>query len=99
MRFPFACLFLLLLAAALPAAQENEQNFFTGSVTSVENSRITVNRTVLGKDSETRTFAITPETRIEGKLRVNARVTVRFTATGDGDRAMHIIVRSTQKKQ
>lgn len=86
------------MAALLPAAQEYEQNFFAGIVTAIANSKVTVNRTVLGKDSETRTFTITPETRMEGKLRVNARVTVRFVPSEEGDRAIHIIVRSAQKK-
>jgi len=53
---------------------------------------------VLGKSSETRTFLVTPETRVEGKLRVKARVTVRYTREEQGDRALHIIVRSSQKK-
>jgi hypothetical protein len=53
---------------------------------------------VLGKNSETRTFLITKETRIEGKLRLKARVTVRYTHDDEGNRALHIIVRTTQKK-
>ena len=60
--------------------------------------KITVFKTVLGKSSETRTFLITPETRVEGKLRVKVRVTVRYTSEDEGDRALHIIVRSSQKK-
>ena len=91
----------LLLIALLHAAQENAppaQNFFTGTVTAVDDHKVTVNRTVLGKDSETRTFLVTPETRIEGRLRVRARVTVRFAPGEEGDRALHIIVRTSQKK-
>jgi hypothetical protein len=53
---------------------------------------------VLGKSSETRTFAITPATKVEGKLRVKLRVTVRFTKDEDVETAVHIIVRATQKK-
>ena len=60
--------------------------------------KITVFKTVLGKSSETRTFLITPETRVEGKLRAKARVTVRYMREEQGDRALHIIVRSSQKK-
>jgi hypothetical protein len=67
-------------------------------VTTLAGDRITVFKTVLGKSSETRTFLITPETRVEGKLRVKVRVTVRYTREEQGDRAVHIIVRSSQKK-
>lgn len=77
-----------------PPATEPADAFFSGTVTEFSGDHVSVNRTVLGKNSETRTFAITPETTIEGKLRVKARVTVRFVE----DRAVHIIVRSAQKK-
>jgi hypothetical protein len=52
----------------------------------------------LGKNSDTRTFLITQETRVEGKLRVKARVTVRYAHEGDSNRALRIIVRTSQKK-
>jgi hypothetical protein len=67
-------------------------------VTTLAGDKITVFKTVLGKSPETRSFVITPETRVEGKLRVKVRVTVRYTREDEGDRALHIIVRSSQKK-
>lgn len=76
-----------------PPAQQQEQ-FFAGIVTDLAEGHITVNRTVLGKNSEDRTFIITPETRVEGRLRVKTRVTVRF----EGEKAVHIIVRAQPKK-
>jgi hypothetical protein len=79
-------------------AEQPRSEFFSGVVTTLAEDRITVFKTVLGKSSETRTFLITPETRVEGKLRVKARVTVRYTKEEEGDRALHIIVRSSQKK-
>jgi len=100
-------IFLLLLSpvAFIPVrAQDNapaeqpRSEFFSGVVTILAEDKITVFKTVLGKSSETRTFVITPETRVEGKLRVKARVTVRYTREEEGDRALHIIVRSSQKK-
>jgi hypothetical protein len=47
----------------------------------------------------THTFAITPETTFEGgKPQVNSRVTVRYVAGDEGDRAVHVIVRPSTRK-
>jgi hypothetical protein len=82
-----------------PGTQPEQQDqFFSGTVTALEETRITVTRTVLGTDSTTRTFLITPKTRMEGKPRVNARVTVRFVTEDEVDRAVHILVRPANKK-
>lgn len=98
---------LLLLApiSSIPIrAQDdthNEQSqgeFFSGVVTELTADKITVLKTVLGKNSDTRTFLITQETRVEGKLRVKARVTVRYAHEEDSNRALRIIVRTSQKK-
>jgi hypothetical protein len=82
---------------AAPSEQPHSE-FFSGVVTTLAEDKITVFRTVLGKSPETRTFLITAETRVEGKLRVKVRVTVRYTREEEGDRALHVIVRSSQKK-
>jgi len=79
-------------------SEQSRSEFFSGVVTTLAEDKITVFKTVLGKSSETRTFLITPETRVEGKLRMKVRVTVRYTREEQGDRALHIIVRSSQKK-
>ncbi len=76
-----------------PAAVPQQDQFFSGIVTALTETSITVNRTVLGKDSAVRTFAITPETHIEGKPKVKSKVTVRYVTGQDGDRAVRIIVR------
>jgi hypothetical protein len=81
---------------ATPAEQPRSE-FFSGVITALADGKITVLKSVLGKSSE-RTFLITQETRVEGKLRVKARVTVRYVPGEDGDRALHIIVRTSQKK-
>jgi hypothetical protein len=80
-------------APVAPLAPTTDQ-FFSGSITDLTDKSLTVNRTVLGKQNSTRSFLITPETRVEGKLRIHARVTVRYVASADGDRAVHILVRS-----
>ena len=81
-----------------PSAEQPSGEFFSGTITAFADDKITVNRAVLGKSSETRTFAITPATKVEGKLRVKMRVTVRFTKDEDVEKAVHIIVRTAQKK-
>ncbi|MBM3776590.1 MAG: hypothetical protein FJW37_15725 [Acidobacteria bacterium] len=86
---------VLVLASLLPSAasaqpsQRQPEEFFSGTVTEFTESQITVHRTALGAEPKTRTFTITPETRLEGRPRVKDRVTVRF----EQDRAVHIIVR------
>jgi hypothetical protein len=84
--------------SATPRAEQPRTEFFSGIVTALADDQITVFKTVLGKNSETRAFLITPDTRVEGKLKMKARVTVRYTREEDGDRALHIIVRTSQKK-
>ena len=66
---------------------------FSGSIVELTSNRITVSRSMLGKAPEQRSFAITSETRVEGKLRVKLKVTVGFVASDDGDTARLIVVR------
>jgi carbonic anhydrase/acetyltransferase-like protein (isoleucine patch superfamily) len=56
-----------------------------------------VSRSILGKPAEKCTFAIKPDTRVEGKLRVRAKVTVGFVTTDEGDIARLVVVRPAQK--
>ena len=100
-----ALLLLLSPVASVPVRAQGaaptdqpQSEFFSGVVTAFAEDKITVFKTVLGKNSETRTFLITSETRVEGKLRIKARVTVRYTHEEDSDRAVRIIVRTSQKK-
>ena len=82
-----------------PDVQPPVHRFFAGYVTELSDTQVTVSRTVLGNKRETRTFSITPETRIDGKPRIKSRVTVQFVSADEGgDRAVHIIVRAAQKK-
>lgn len=70
---------------------------FSGPIVDVSATQITVSRSILGKPAEKRTFAIKPDTRIEGKLRVRVKVTVGFVSTDDGDEARLVVVRGSQK--
>jgi len=71
---------------------------FSGLIVEVSAAKITVSRSILGKPAEKRIFSIKPDTRIEGKLRVRARVTVGFVKTDDGDVARLVVVRTAQKQ-
>lgn len=97
-------LFLFGFAAALWAGDRPESNvkplpaFFSGLVDSFDPSRITVRRTNLGSRGDLRSFAVTPETRVEGRIRPKSRVTVRFVESEESDDlALSIVVRDPQK--
>ena len=79
-------------------ASSAKDQFFTGTVMSVDEASLTVNRTVLGKNSSTKTFILTAETKYEGgKPNVRSQVTVRYITTEDGDTAVRVIVRRSPK--
>lgn len=100
----FSCLVALCLSICVPAvraqqdtAQEKKPDtFFAGTVTEWTAEKISVSRTVSGK-TESRTFRVTPETKVEGKQRLKVRVTVRYVAEDDGERATLIVVRTLLK--
>lgn len=93
------CLRGSVAAQAAPAEDKPREQYFAGYITALSDIQITVTRTVLGDKSSTRTFAITPETHIEGKPKVKSRVTVQYVADEEGDRAVQIIVRSPSQKK
>ena len=73
--------------------------FFAGTVVDFTSSKITVSRVVLG-ETQKRTFRITPDTKIDGKLRAKVRVTVQYTTDEEGvDQATLIIVRTAQQSK
>ena len=84
--------FLLL---ALAAQAQEADTFFAGTVAEIRDDAIVVSRTVQGK-AERRTFELTADTKVEGKLRTRVRVTVRYTSADDGDTATLIVVRAAQ---
>ena len=80
-----------------PEAKPKDK-FFTGNVTAIDDSSITVNRTVLGKNSATKTFSVSADTRFEGgRPQIHSQVTVRYVTTDDEARAVHIILRRSPK--
>src|ERR1035438_5584237 len=61
-----------------PAKSEPQyEDTFSGPIVEYSAEKITVSRTILGKP-EQHTFWIKPDTKIEGKLKVKAKVTVGF---------------------
>lgn len=81
-----------------PTAPKPVDTFFAGSVTEMTPQRISVSRKLSGK-TENRTFRITPDTKVEGKLKMKVRVTVRYVTDDTGDTAMLIVVRTSQQKK
>ena len=74
---------------AVPSA-----DIFSGTVTKLTGESVTVVRKIAGHDAVTREFLRGGSTKVEGKLRENVRVTVRYKAGGDGGFvAIYIIVR------
>lgn len=103
-RTAVVCAFLLMNCEATRAQDqappvEGNYEFVSGTVTELPPGKIVVNRAVLGKPAENRVFLITSETKVEGKLQANARVTVGFKTSDEGDVAMRIIVRSAAPRK
>jgi hypothetical protein len=81
-----------------PKSEPKYDETFSGPIVELSAAKIIVSRSILGKPAEKRTFWIKPDTRIEGKLRVRAKVTVGFVTTDDGDVARLVVVRTAQKQ-
>ena len=80
------------------SATKAKDQYFTGTVIEIDETSLTVNRMVLGKNSTTKKFLLTSDTQFEGgRPKVRAQVTVRYISTDEGDRAVHIILRRAPK--
>jgi len=84
---------------AKTAAKSTASNdIFSGNVTAASSDSVTVVRRLPARADEYKVFVIDQGTKTEGKLRVNARVSVQFKASDDGSvHAMRIIVRADAK--
>jgi hypothetical protein len=76
-----------------PKTEPQYDDTFAGSIVELSSDKITVSRSILGKPAEKHVFLITADTRIEGKLRLKAKVTVGFVTSSQGDTARLIVVR------
>jgi hypothetical protein len=90
------CLSLAGTGVAQDETLPKPDAFFAGTVIESTPEKLTVSRMVRGK-TEKRSFAVTPDTKVEGKLRLKVRVTVRYTTDDDGDTATRILVRAGQR--
>jgi hypothetical protein len=95
---------LLTAIAALGVCQEQpppgepQYEFVSGTISELAPPRLVVNRAVVGKSPENHTFLLTADTKVEGTLRVNARVTVGYRTNDQGEAvAMRVIVRPTPR--
>lgn len=79
-----------------PESTAPEYNFWSGTVAEMEDGSLTVRRVLLGRKPELKRFVLNSDTVIEGELRANARVTVAFVESDEGDLAKRILVRSNQ---
>lgn len=62
----------------------------------LDKEHITVSRALVGKPTETRTFAIKPTTKVARAVKAKAKVTVRYRhEKNDGDVALEIQTRSS----
>lgn len=80
------------------ASEPQYDDTFAGSIVQLTSTAVTVSRSILGQPPEKRTFAIKSDTRVEGKLRVNAKVTVGFVTADNVDVARLIVVRTNAPK-
>ena len=79
-----------------PKAKSKNQ-FFTGNVTAIDDSSITVNRVVLERFRD-RDFSAGADTRFEGgRPRIGSQVTLRYVSIDDEKCAVHIILRRSPK--
>jgi hypothetical protein len=85
--------------AATAKSEPKYDETFSGPIVELSATKVTVSRSILGKPAEKRTFSIKPDTRIEGKLRVRAKVTVGFVTTDDGEDVARLVVVRTSQKQ
>jgi Domain of unknown function (DUF5666) len=104
-RFVVALFVLAISLAGLVPRQESvpdapkkaaviANDKFSGTVTALSPDSVTVVRAVPARDAVTRKFLLDAQTKVEGKLRIKARVTVQYSVEDEGQfRAVHIIVR------
>jgi hypothetical protein len=73
---------------APPAARPQ---FFAGTVVEMDANHIKITRTLVGRPTESRSFAINPSTKMnKAAIKLHNRVTVRYKHLNDGDVALEI---------
>ena len=89
----------IALSAMYVAAQEDQDNYFTGTLVENAPDHMKVSRVLQGK-AEERIFRVNAQTKIEGgRLRLKQRITVRYISGDSSDTAILVIVRPAAKKK
>ena len=89
------------LSARCVAAQDDQDkdNYFTGTLVENTPDHLKVTRILQGKPEE-RVFKVNAQTKVEGgRLRVKARVTVRYISGDETETAILVIIRPATKKK
>ena len=99
LRCSLLLIFLACTFTAVCPAEQEDENYFTGTVMESAPDHLKVSRVLQGKTEE-RVFVMTAKTKIEqGRIRLRDRVTVRFVSGDEGDTAILVIVRPTPTQQ
>jgi len=102
MKLPVTLLLMILsfaLSARWVAAQEDQDNYFTGTLVESTADHLKVSRVLQGKTEE-RVFKVNAQTKVEGcRLRLKQRVNVRYISADDVYTAILVIVRPSTKKK
>jgi hypothetical protein len=95
----------LLLGAVLAASQNStggpspaqtvpvppRAQFFAGTIVEFDATHIKVSRTLVGRPTESRSFSVTPGTKMnKSVIKLHSRVTVRYKRLPEGDTALEI---------
>ena len=92
---------IILTLALVPncvAAQDDQDNYFTGTLVENAAGHLKVSRVLQGKTEE-RVFLMNAQTKVEGgRLRLRERITVRYVSGDDSDTAILVIVRPATTK-
>ena len=81
-----------------PADKPLKAQFFAGVATRIEAKRISVSRTLVGRNPESHAFIIDGTTKLpKGGIKPRMRVTVRYQHQAEGDLALEIQIRPAER--
>jgi len=84
--------------STVPPAPAPRPQYFAGTLVSITHDQITVSRTLVGHPPDTRTFQLTPKTRLNrANCKLNAKVTVRYQHLPEGNIALQVLVHPSSK--
>jgi hypothetical protein len=85
-------------ATTAPPTPPPRPQYFAGTITAITDDQITVSRTLVGHPTDTRSFQITPKTKLNrANCRLNTKVTVRYQHLPEGNIALQVLIHSASK--